>query len=140
MLSKENEIFKKNLEELPYYKEENNRLIQLNEKISGLIKEKESKINSITKKLEENDTLIEEKNMNSAIEKEELESENQRLIYNNNSLFNIINTINKSISKNCFILNKYYEKLEKIKEDILTDEYNKFDKFNTELNKKLIII
>ena len=87
LLLKENEIVKKNLEELSDYKEENNRLIQLNEKISKLIKEKESKINSITKKLEENDTLIEEKNMNSAIEKEELESENQRLIYNNNSLY-----------------------------------------------------
>ena len=114
LLLKENEIVKKNLEELSDYKEENNRLIQLNEKISKLIKEKESKINSITKKLEENDTLIEEKNMNSAIEKEELESENQRLIYNNNSLFNIINKINKSISNNCFILNKYNEELEKI--------------------------
>ena len=111
-------IMKSNIEEnnkrITQYKEENKKLKYLNDKILSDFKQKENEINDLESKLEENENFLEEKNKEYLFEKEELETENQKLIYNNNFLFDIINNIYNNLDINFAFFQQYNDEIEKI--------------------------
>ena len=82
-----------------------------------------------------------------------METENQKLLYNNDFLFNIINKIKDDIDTNDYLIQKYSEEIEKIymniknKEEIidisnilnLTKQKNIDNKINNKIDQEIII-